>query len=47
MGDLEQQLALAVVQRDRRADLYERGVISREELDQQIFNTGALENRLA
>lgn len=47
VGDLEQQLALAVVQRDRRADLYERGVISREELDQQTFNTGALENRLA
>ncbi|MGG6238739.1 efflux RND transporter periplasmic adaptor subunit [Nodosilinea sp. AN01ver1] len=47
VGDLEQQLALAQTQRDRRVDLYERGAISREELDQQTFGTGALENRLA
>ncbi|MEO1068648.1 MAG: efflux RND transporter periplasmic adaptor subunit [Cyanobacteria bacterium J06638_6] len=47
VGDLEQQLALAKTQRDRRADLYERGAISREELDQQTFGTSALENRLA
>jgi RND family efflux transporter MFP subunit len=47
VGDLEQQVALSVAQRDRRADLYERGAISREELDQQTFGTGALENRLA
>ena len=47
VGDLEQQLALSVAQRDRRTDLYQRGAISREELDQQTFGTGALENRLA
>ncbi|PSR12801.1 efflux transporter periplasmic adaptor subunit, partial [filamentous cyanobacterium CCP3] len=47
VGDLEQQLALAQTQRDRRVDLYERGAISREELDQQTFGSGALENRLA
>lgn len=47
VGDLEQQLALAVLQRERREDLYRDGVISLEELDQQTFNTGALENRLA
>ncbi|PSN79769.1 efflux transporter periplasmic adaptor subunit, partial [filamentous cyanobacterium CCP4] len=32
VGDLEQQLALAQTQRDRRVDLYDRGAISREEL---------------
>lgn len=47
VGDLEQQMALSVAQRDRRTDLYQRGAISREELDQQTFGTGALENRLA
>jgi multidrug efflux pump subunit AcrA (membrane-fusion protein) len=47
VGDLEQQLALATAQRDRRTDLYDRGAISREELDQQTFGTGALEKRLA
>ncbi|WP_008317740.1 efflux RND transporter periplasmic adaptor subunit [Leptolyngbya sp. PCC 6406] len=47
VGDLQQQLALAQLQRDRRADLYTQGAISREELDQQTYNTGALENRLA
>jgi multidrug efflux pump subunit AcrA (membrane-fusion protein) len=47
VGDLQQQLALAQTQRDRRTDLYERGAISREELDQQTFGTSALENRLA
>ncbi|WP_017301181.1 efflux RND transporter periplasmic adaptor subunit [Nodosilinea nodulosa] len=47
VGDLEQQLALAQTQRDRRTDLYQRGAISREELDQQTFGAGALESRLA
>ncbi|MBE9155973.1 efflux RND transporter periplasmic adaptor subunit [Nodosilinea sp. LEGE 06152] len=47
VGDLQQQLALSQTQRDRRVDLYDRGAISREELDQQTFGTGALENRLA
>lgn len=44
--DLEQQVALAKVQRERRADLYEQGAISREELDQQAFGLGALQNRM-
>jgi multidrug efflux pump subunit AcrA (membrane-fusion protein) len=47
VGDLEQQLALSTAQRDRRTDLYQRGAISREELDQQTFGTGALISRLA
>ncbi len=47
VGDLERQLSLAVAQRNRRADLYQQGAISREELDQQTFGTEALENRLA
>ncbi|HZG37996.1 MAG TPA: efflux RND transporter periplasmic adaptor subunit [Nodosilinea sp.] len=47
VGDLEQQVALSATQRDRRSELYQRGAISREELDQQTFGTGALENRLA
>ena len=47
VADLEQQVALANTQRDRRVDLYERGAISREELDQQTFGAGALENRMA
>ncbi len=47
VGDLEQQLALARTQRDRRTDLYEQGAISREELDQETFSTAALENRRA
>jgi multidrug efflux pump subunit AcrA (membrane-fusion protein) len=47
VADLEQQLALSQVQRDRRVDLYERGAISLEELDQQTFGAGALENRRA
>jgi multidrug efflux pump subunit AcrA (membrane-fusion protein) len=47
VADLEQQVALAKGQRDRRSALYDRGAISLEELDQQTFGTGALENRLA
>ncbi len=47
VADLEQQVALALAQRDRRTNLYERGAISLEELDQQTFGAGALENRLA
>lgn len=46
VGDLQQQLSLAETQRTRRADLYQEGAISREELDQQTFGTGALEKRL-
>jgi RND family efflux transporter MFP subunit len=47
VADLEQQVALAQLQRDRRASLYHQGAISREELDQQTFGTSSLENRLA
>lgn len=45
--ELEQQVALARLQQGRRQDLYERGAISQEELDQQTFGAGALESRLA
>ncbi len=47
VADLEQQVSLSQLQRNRREDLYQRGAISREELDQQTFGTGSLENRLA
>lgn len=47
VAEIEQQLALARLQRDRREDLYNQGAISREEFDREAFNTGALENRLA
>jgi multidrug efflux pump subunit AcrA (membrane-fusion protein) len=47
VADLEQQVALARLQRDRRENLYNRGAISREELDQETFGTSSLENRLA
>ncbi|PSN17383.1 efflux transporter periplasmic adaptor subunit [filamentous cyanobacterium CCP5] len=46
VADLEQQLALAQLQRSRREDLYARGAIAREELDQQSFGTAALSSRL-
>jgi len=47
VADLQQQVSLSRLQRERRADLYDRGAISREELDQQTFGTGSLESRLA
>ena len=47
VAEIEQQLALAKLQRDRRADLYTQGAISREEFDREAYNTSALENRLA
>lgn len=46
VADLEQQVALARIQRQRREDLYARGAISQEELDQQSFGAGSLESRL-
>jgi RND family efflux transporter MFP subunit len=46
VAEIEQQLALATLQRDRREDLYTQGAISREEFDRERYNTGALENRL-
>ena len=47
VAELEQQVELARLQRDRREDLYAQGAIAREELDQETYNTGALEKRLA
>lgn len=47
VADLEQQVELARLQRTRREALYQEGAIAREELDQQTFNEGSLESRLA
>lgn len=44
--DLEQQVALAQLQKTRREGLYQEGAIAREDLDQQTFNLGSLESRL-
>ncbi|MGK7878141.1 MAG: efflux RND transporter periplasmic adaptor subunit [Xenococcaceae cyanobacterium] len=44
--DLEEQLALSEAQRARREFLLREGAISREQLDQFTFNTGALKARL-
>lgn len=46
VADLEQQVALAQLQRQRREDLHRRGAIAQEELDQQTFGAASLENRL-
>ena len=46
VADLQNQVDLARLQETRRQSLYERGAISREELDQQTFGTGSLESRL-
>jgi RND family efflux transporter MFP subunit len=46
VADLEQQVALAQLQKARREGLYQEGAIAREDLDQQTFNLGSLENRL-
>lgn len=47
VAEVQQQLQLAQVQRDRRQSLYSEGAISQEALDQQTYTAGALENRLA
>ncbi|NJN21727.1 MAG: efflux RND transporter periplasmic adaptor subunit, partial [Leptolyngbya sp. RL_3_1] len=47
VADIQQQLELARLQRQRRQDLYAEGAISLEELDQQAFGTNSLEYRLA
>jgi RND family efflux transporter MFP subunit len=47
VADIQQQLALSRLQRQRRQDLYTEGAISLEELDQQAFGTNSLEYRLA
>ncbi|MGP1384360.1 MAG: efflux RND transporter periplasmic adaptor subunit [Thainema sp.] len=46
VADLEQQVQLAQLQESRREYLHAEGAISREELDQQSFSRGSLENRL-
>ncbi|PSB23099.1 efflux transporter periplasmic adaptor subunit [filamentous cyanobacterium CCP2] len=46
VADLEQQVALAQLQKARREGLYQEGAIAREDLDQQTFNLGSLQNRL-
>ena len=45
VADLDQQLELARLQAERRQSLYEEGAISREALDRETFNQGALKNR--
>lgn len=44
--NLEQQLALQQTQRSRREVLYERGAISKEELDEFAFGQGSLQAQL-
>lgn len=44
--DLEQQLSLQQVRRNRRESLYHEGAISREELDEIAFGQGSLQARL-
>ncbi|MDA0268337.1 MAG: biotin/lipoyl-binding protein [Cyanobacteria bacterium] len=46
VADIQQQLELARLQRQRRQALYTEGAISLEELDQQAFGTNSLEYRL-
>ncbi|MEM9927096.1 MAG: biotin/lipoyl-binding protein, partial [Cyanobacteria bacterium P01_D01_bin.50] len=44
--DLEKQLKLERIKRDRRKYLYEQGAISREQFDEVAFNSQALAERL-
>lgn len=46
VSDLENQLALARLQADRRAELYAKGAISQEELDEREFGARAIADRL-
>ena len=46
VGDLNNQLALARLQQQRRESLYEEGAISLEEMQERKFNAEALEKRL-
>ncbi|MEM9771077.1 MAG: efflux RND transporter periplasmic adaptor subunit [Cyanobacteria bacterium P01_D01_bin.73] len=46
VGDLEQQLALANLQANRRKDLYETGAIAREDWEREQFSANALQDRL-
>ncbi|VEP14093.1 RND family efflux transporter MFP subunit [Hyella patelloides LEGE 07179] len=45
--DIERQLELEQIKRDRRKYLYEQGAISKEQLDEIDFNSQALSERLA
>ena len=45
--DLEQQLELEELRRDRREYLYQEGAIAKEQLDEIAFNSKALTERLA
>ena len=47
VSDLNNQLALARLQEQRRADLYEKGAVSREEWDERRFGANAIADRLA
>ncbi|MEM6502168.1 MAG: efflux RND transporter periplasmic adaptor subunit [Cyanobacteria bacterium P01_C01_bin.89] len=46
VGDLEQQLALANLQANRRKELYETGAIAREDWEREQFSANALQDRL-
>ncbi|MFK8184451.1 MAG: efflux RND transporter periplasmic adaptor subunit [Phormidesmis sp.] len=46
VSDLRNQLELAQLQADRRAALYAKGAISREELDERQFGANAIADRL-
>ena len=46
VADLNNQLALARRKQARRQMLYEEGAISRESLDEEVFNAGAIASRL-
>ena len=46
VSDLTNQLELAQLQADRRADLYAQGAISKEELDEKQFGANAIADRL-
>ncbi len=46
VSDLNNQLSLAQLQANRRAELYAKGAISREELDEKTFGARAIADRL-
>ncbi len=46
VSDLNNQLSLAQLQAGRRAELYAKGAISREELDERTFGARAIADRL-
>lgn len=47
VSDLSNQLELAQLQAQRRADLYAKGAVSREEWDERQFGANAIADRLA